>query len=79
MIEEDLIYYYKKESRSYNIADSSFTCSYINNQIPIIQLTHSLEIVAEHESAAEAGRVINAAGTNITRAAKNKNNCKGFY
>lgn len=79
MIEEDLIFYYKKENKSYNIANSSFNCSYINNQIPIIQLTHDLEIVAEFTSSAEAGRILNVPSTNITRAVRNKNNCKGFY
>lgn len=79
MVEEDLIFYYKKENKSYNIADSSFNCSYINNQIPIIQLTYDLEIVAEFTSSAEAGRILNAPSTNITRAVRNKNSCKGFY
>ena len=79
MIEEDLIFYYKKEGISYNVADSSFNCSYINNRIPIVQLSISLEIVAEFDSSASAGRALNAPSTNITNAIKNKHQCKGFY
>lgn len=79
LIEEDLIYYYKKKKLSYNVADSSFNCKYINNRISIIQLSTSLEIIAEFKSAADAGLALSVANTNITKAIKNKHQCKGFY
>lgn len=79
LIEEDLIYYYKKDRLSYNVAPGGFSCTHINKGKSIVQLTLDLEIIAEFANAVEAGLSINASSSNITHAIKRKGQTHGFY
>lgn len=79
MIEEDLIFYYKKQNLSYNVADSAFNCNYINTAIPILQLTKNFKVVKRWNSATEAGQVLKIPSTNITHAIRNNSHCKNYY
>lgn len=77
--EGELIAYYKSKKMSYNIVDSQYNTSYMNNRKPIVQISSTLKIIKEWESSADASRDLNIESTHITRAIRKKCITHGYY